>query len=932
MSHVYSMSKSIVSMSNSDRSQFLESITPSKIFKSKQTTQFEPVLNQKISTLTDAHLFRYTSDLDAIVSVLKDREIAQYQQRLIAKAIKSISPETVDVDKMQLGLKVTDTDFRKLIDPEKGLERDGVKERQRRFSVSELKVGNKNKGFKRSDRKPYFDLKYRFVLDKDEYRFIEVFLATPDHVKNVGRDLPYNLEIDFIPTRFTLEQISFLLYQIQSVLGPRRYEQLLMNSLVLRFDTGYVMYGVSQLFSFMSTSNNKVAVGHCYPKIAGTPAQTVYVGALRSNHTIGYDKWLKECRFFIDECLSSQYSLSFDRIAPLIKGWQQWYEDHPCSFRLESRQKVINISDAPLLNDIEDVPIGLADLRLFKPQWVYRLPTVTLERLVKDKSLLKVNFAFKALAKRREVDFDDMYYQFDTTQLQEAFSEKITALKMAILNPTKLAYDDQWPNYSESAMSAYELLKPHFPELRAKSDDPIDIIKSKARHIYVEGCAGAGKTTLMVDRVMWLRDPKQQRILGKTIIDDEICVVTYTKAARLVFKKALHDKSKGESQVRVRTFSAWCRHLLTYVFDEEVKFLEPKNAAALLEQVINAVVKRRRAKELITAKVMQDLISHAKGFSEPSIESSIQKLMPELIRLKDQICEVADRYKQLKDADNYYDYDDFITEVALRVKTKSNAKAVVAKYKYLLLDEAQDTNAPQWEIIKSLVAAGMSFFCVGDPAQSIFQFRGAVSAELNTFKEHFVDSEKYHLTLNRRSTQPICELANFVRYLLNPKYQPMHSNKVAKSEVPRLVQAQTLQSALGWLVDDLKAKLKASALGSVLICCRFNAQVKTVLSALTNAGICTDDDIMQEGDVLTIHKVKGDEAQTVYVLDPRFSRYKVGTKKEELCAMFVAITRAKKSLTIIKNDTNLVKYKDAQPRDEYVLDCIPEKLVEFKRV
>lgn len=332
-----SKSNSKATTSNSNENTVFSNIVPSKIFNVSRNAKYplvQPELNRKIAKLTNPVSLNYTTNIAKIMSVLRDREIVEYQHSLMEAAIDDISEDTVDIDYIRIGLSLTSTDIDKLLDGERGLVKVRTKDRQKRLTVKKLNVGNENAGFKKSDNKPFFTQRFQLVADNDEYRYINIYIAEPYNERNDDRSLKYNCSIEFIPTRLSLPLISFMLYQIKSVLEIRRYKQLFDNALLLELHTGYIMYGVSQLFGFMLTKNNKVKVGQVYPQEKDMATETAYVGSYASDHLISYDKVLKENKMFIKDAV-----LGWDRVAKGLSGINDWFPNQVCSYRLESRRK-----------------------------------------------------------------------------------------------------------------------------------------------------------------------------------------------------------------------------------------------------------------------------------------------------------------------------------------------------------------------------------------------------------------------------------------------------------------------------------------------------------------------------------------------------------------------------------------------------------------
>jgi DNA helicase-2/ATP-dependent DNA helicase PcrA len=923
-------SKSSIKSSISDFNgeAFFNNIVPSKIFNVSDNDKYPLVqseLNCKIAKLTNPVSLNYTTKIANVMSVLRDKEIVEYQQSLMKAAIDNISEDSVDIDYIRIGLSLTSTDIDKLLDSENGLVKVRTKDRRKRLTVNKMpNVGNKNNGFKTGDKKPYYTIGFRMFADNDDYRYINIFIAEHYNECNDGRVLKYNCSIEFIPTRLSLPLISFMLYQIQSVLEIRRYQQLFDNALLLELHTGYIMYGVSQLFGFMLTINNMVKVGPIYPQEKDMATETAYVGSYASDHLIGYDKVLKENKMFIEDAV-----LGWDRVAKGLSGINDWFPNQVCSYRLESRRRFEK--EPVYLVDISSVKSLLEDVRLIRPQRLFDLNDIELKALIIDKSLKNCRNAQALLEgknnERREAGKKSKYlsFRFTRKKVEKAISSQADLLLEAIRNPVK-GLTETKKNYSAAVASTAEALVQIIKDICSKSHKVPTIIKAEERAIYVEGCPGSGKTTLVVGRV--------EHLLTQGTKASEICVLAFTNEAAKAFNNVLaksftkrsNDLKLYSKDMFVGTFSSWCNKLLK--LDDDQKILNAQASLKVIERLIP--YKSMLAKQYLCddiARRCQNIFNHMANFDEPIVERSINKVAPDLVDYVDEISELLNAYNKYKKG-RYRDFNDLLVQLRECLKNDDFCEWVLTQTKHLIIDEIQDTNIIQWDIIKKLYDHGIHFFCVGDPAQSMYGFRGAKHEYLDKFKNTFTNNKRFQLSKNRRSTEPLVTLANQIRYIINPKYSISVSVKEPESTArPRLKSCDKLQDATKWLVNDIKIRQSSE---SQLILCRYNKQVETVEKALTAAHI-------EHGEgkaikVLTYHKGKGLEAEHCYVLDPQFSKSKLSSYREELCNAYVALTRAKQALTILACNTGSSMYgldNNEKHSGKSIFLALPEKLLEI---
>ncbi|WP_306524015.1 3'-5' exonuclease, partial [Rheinheimera sp.] len=213
-------------------------------------------------------------------------------------------------------------------------------------------------------------------------------------------------------------------------------------------------------------------------------------------------------------------------------------------------------------------------------------------------------------------------------------------------------------------------------------------------------------------------------------------------------------------------------------------------------------------------------------------------------------------------------------------------------------------NSVQWSILELLHKAGSKIFCVGDPAQSMYGFRGANDKKLSKFTRLLKDAVVFQLVKNYRSTPELVTLANHLRSKINRNYSQSKA-QCASGPLPRYRQERDLKSAVAWIIEDIKATQLANPAASCLILCRYNVHKKSVKKALATASSQLENVGVE---AMTYHGSKGLEAENCYVIDPLFSSFRLGSIKEELCNTYVAFTRAKKWLTIVASERGSALY------------------------
>ena len=294
--------------------------------------------------------------------------------------------------------------------------------------------------------------------------------------------------------------------------------------------------------------------------------------------------------------------------------------------------------------------------------------------------------------------------------------------------------------------------------------------------------AGTGKTTVITQRIAWL-------IMEKKIGTDNILALTFTdKAAGEMEERIDVLLPYGYVDLWVSTFHAFCERVLKDNALEiglapDFKLLNQTAQILLVQQNLDAFDLDYYRPLGNPTKFVQALVKHfSRAKDEDVLPSDYLEYAKKLqldrdddkfLKKKGQddekmaedkrIMEVADAYhayQQLLLDNSALDFGDLILYTLKLFKTRPH---ILEKYrqqfKYILVDEFQDTNYAQYELIKLLAAPQNNLTVVGDDDQSIYKFRGAAISNILEFKKDFPDSQEIVLTENYRSAQNILDLS-----------------------------------------------------------------------------------------------------------------------------------------------------------------------------
>jgi len=273
--------------------------------------------------------------------------------------------------------------------------------------------------------------------------------------------------------------------------------------------------------------------------------------------------------------------------------------------------------------------------------------------------------------------------------------------------------------------------------------------------------AGSGKTRVITSRIAWL-------IREKGVAPDSILAVTFTnKAASEMGDRVA--RLLGHSSVAkplIATFHSMCVRMLR----RDIEALKVGNvgltrAFAIYDEndqqgVVKQVMRRMGLDiKQLTPRTVLGRISWAKNHMVDPQEYYLGSKDPN----SERIAHIYEGYRKELRKNNALDFDDLLLEAVRLLKVAGDVRErYQRRYRYLLVDEYQDTNRPQYELMKLLAGEAKNVCAVGDEDQSIYSWRGADIRNILEFEKDFPNAKIVRLEQNYRSTQVILEAAGAV--------------------------------------------------------------------------------------------------------------------------------------------------------------------------
>jgi DNA helicase-2/ATP-dependent DNA helicase PcrA len=273
--------------------------------------------------------------------------------------------------------------------------------------------------------------------------------------------------------------------------------------------------------------------------------------------------------------------------------------------------------------------------------------------------------------------------------------------------------------------------------------------------------AGSGKTRVITYRIVHL-------IENKGVEPDSILAVTFTNKASAEMAERVGSMLGGRTLRKplIATFHSFCVRVLRRDIEElKIGGAGYKKDFAIYDEsdqqaVVKGVMRRLGLddKQLKPSAVLSR-ISWAKNHMLDPQELYLQSADP----ITEKVAHIFEEYRKELRKSNALDFDDLLLETVRLLKSSATTRErYQRRYQYMLIDEYQDTNRPQYELIKLLAGPQHNVCVVGDEDQSIYSWRGADIRNILEFEKDFPEARIIRLEQNYRSTQAILEAASAV--------------------------------------------------------------------------------------------------------------------------------------------------------------------------
>ena len=363
-------------------------------------------------------------------------------------------------------------------------------------------------------------------------------------------------------------------------------------------------------------------------------------------------------------------------------------------------------------------------------------------------------------------------------------------------------------------------LNPEQQEAVLQTDGPLLILAG----------AGSGKTRVIAHRIAYL--------VGNGLADpDRLLAVTFTnKAAEEMRTRVGALLGVDCRHMWISTFHALCARLLRREaphigLSRDFVIYDSSDQLAAIKQ---ALKEAGSEESTMQPRAVLSRISHAKNRMEGPETFAASSWNPR----ETQIGKLYEIYVRILREANALDFDDLLLKtVELFQQSESVRDRYGSKFRYVMVDEYQDTNRPQYLLIEQLAARHRNLCVVGDPDQSIYKWRGADLRNILDFEQAFPEATIVRLERNYRSTQVILDAASAViGQNRHRKEKRLYTDRAGGARILMYRASDDLEEA-EFIARTARTALQEDIDSSVAVLYRTNAQSRTLEDALRRVGI-----------------------------------------------------------------------------------------------
>lgn len=315
--------------------------------------------------------------------------------------------------------------------------------------------------------------------------------------------------------------------------------------------------------------------------------------------------------------------------------------------------------------------------------------------------------------------------------------------------------------------------------------------------------AGTGKTRTLIYRVAHL--------IESGVSPESILLLTFTNKAANEMKERAEKMLKEKCGITACTYHSFCVKMLRFYgkmagISPDFTIISGPDEADIID-IIKSELNFQKLKNMPSASVFASMLSTCVN-KRLTLEELLKEQKYWRFRQNERkLLLLREETKKYKEEHNLFNYDDILLKFDQMLTDYSNiARRIEDTYRYIMVDEYQDTNTLQDSIIRKIRTKNTNLMVVGDDMQSIYKFRGADVQNILSFPKRYTDCKVIYLTENYRSSQEILNIANHVMTNATEGYQKNLRAQFSSQELPKVYGVNDTKTEAEFVLNRIKAK------------------------------------------------------------------------------------------------------------------------------
>lgn len=315
--------------------------------------------------------------------------------------------------------------------------------------------------------------------------------------------------------------------------------------------------------------------------------------------------------------------------------------------------------------------------------------------------------------------------------------------------------------------------------------------------------AGTGKTRTLIYRVAHL--------IESGVSPESILLLTFTNKAANEMKERAEKMLKEKCGITACTYHSFCVKMLRFYgkmagTSPDFTIISGPDEADIID-IVKSELNFQKLKNMPSASVFASMLSTCVN-KRLTLEELLKEQKYWRFRQNERkLLLLREETKKYKEEHNLFNYDDILLKFDQMLTDYSNiARRIEDTYRYIMVDEYQDTNTLQDSIIRKIRTKNTNLMVVGDDMQSIYKFRGADVQNILSFPKRYTDCKVIYLTENYRSSQEILNLANHVMTNATEGYQKNLRAQFSSQELPKVYSVNDTKTEAEFVLNRIKAK------------------------------------------------------------------------------------------------------------------------------